>query len=50
VSDLHTPAVEDHIQSDASIIQTLMVSGTPTVYFDGEKDPGKKRYKGVKVK
>jgi thiol:disulfide interchange protein DsbC len=50
VSDLHTPAVEEHIQSDASIIQTLMVSGTPTVYFDGEKDPGKKRYKGVKVK
>jgi len=50
VSDLHAPAVEEHMASDEAIIQNLMVSGTPTVYFDGEKDPGKNRYKGVKVK
>ena len=50
VADLHTPMVDAQVNSDTEIIESLMVSGTPTVYFDGEKDLGKQRYKEVKVK
>lgn len=50
VSDLHSPMVDAQINSDQEIVETLMVSGTPTVYFDGVKDTGKQRYKEVKVK
>jgi len=50
VSDLHSPMVDAQINSDQEIVETLMVSGTPTVYFDGVKDTGKERYKEVKVK
>ena len=50
VADLHTPMVDAQVKSDMEIIESLMVSGTPTVYFDGDKDLGKQRYKEVKVK
>lgn len=50
VSDLHSPMVNAQLESDEKIAQALMVSGTPTVYFDGEKDMTKQRYKEVKVK
>ena len=50
VTDLHTPAVDAQVKSDKAIVDALMVGGTPTVYFDGEKDNGKQRYKEVKVK
>lgn len=50
VSDLHSPMVDAHMQHDQSVIEALMVGGTPTVYFDGEKDGSKNRYKEVKVK
>jgi len=50
VADLHTPAVDAQVKSDESIVETLMVGGTPTVYFDGVKDGNKNRYKEVKVK
>ena len=50
VADLHTEAVDAQINSDKGIIEALMIGGTPTVYFDGEKDNGKHRYKEVKVK
>lgn len=50
ISDLHSPMVEAHMQHDQSVIEALMVGGTPTVYFDGEKDSSKNRYKEVKVK
>lgn len=47
VSDLHTPAVDAQVKSDAEIVEMLMIGGTPTVYFDGKKDGSKKRYKEV---
>ncbi|MBD3800696.1 MAG: thioredoxin domain-containing protein [Campylobacterales bacterium] len=50
VSDLHSAAVNAHVDADNAIIESLMVSGTPTVYFDGEKDATKNRYKEVSVK
>lgn len=50
VADLHTPAVDAQVKSDEEIVEMLMIGGTPTIYFDGEKDPGKKRYKEVKDK
>lgn len=50
LKDLHSPMVEAQVKHDNDVIQALMVSGTPTVYFDGEKDARKERYKDVKVK
>lgn len=50
IKDLHTPMVDAQIDADKKITETLMVGGTPTVYFDGVKDSGKSRYKEVKVK
>lgn len=50
ISDLHSPMVDAQLKSDGAIVESLMVGGTPTVYFDGEKDSGKNRYKEVKVK
>ncbi|UFS63447.1 thioredoxin domain-containing protein [Sulfurimonas sp. HSL-3221] len=50
ISDLHAAAVNAQVASDDAVIESLMVSGTPTVYFDGEKDATKNRYKGVNVK
>jgi len=42
--DLETPAVEEKIKSDMELANTLMVNGTPTLYFDGEVDKTKKKY------
>jgi len=50
VADIHTPAVEKHAKHDMDIAKKMMVNGTPTVFFDGEKDGSKRRYKEVKVK
>ncbi len=50
VSDLHTPMVDAQIDADRDVIDTMMIGGTPTVYFDGVKDSGKQRYKQVKTK
>lgn len=50
ISDLHTSEVDAQVKSDSDLVTKLMVSGTPTVFFDGEKDSGKQRYKEVGVK
>lgn len=50
VADIHTPAVEKQFDHDRSIAAKVMVQGTPTMFFDGEKDPSKTKYKEVKVK
>ena len=49
-SDLHSPMVDAQIKFDDELTQSLMIGGTPTVYFDGEKDSGKNLYKEVEVK
>ena len=47
ISDIHTPEVEAQFRRDQDIVMNLMVSGTPTLYFDGVKDGSKKKYKTV---
>jgi thiol:disulfide interchange protein DsbC len=50
VADIHAPAVEKQFNEDKNIAMKVMVQGTPTVFFDGEKDASKMKYKEVKTK
>jgi thiol:disulfide interchange protein DsbC len=50
VSDIHAAAVEEQFKHDQEVALSLMVQGTPTMFFDGKKDPTKKKFKEVKVK
>jgi protein-disulfide isomerase len=50
VADIHAAAVEKQLSNDKNIAMKVMVQGTPTIFFDGEKDASKTRYKEVKVK
>jgi protein-disulfide isomerase len=50
VKDIHSKAVEEHSKHDLDVALNMMVSGTPTMFFDGVKDAAKKKYKEVKVK
>jgi len=50
IMDIHSPAVEKQFAFDKKIASKVMVQGTPTIFFDGEKDASKKKYKEVKVK
>ncbi len=43
--DLKSKAVLERFKADQKIAEDLMVSGTPTVYFDGEYDRTKQQYK-----
>ncbi len=46
--DLQDPKVLKYFNQDKAIASDVMVSGTPTVFFDGQKDRSKKKYLGVK--
>jgi len=46
--DLQNPAVMKHIKFDKDVAASLMVAGTPTLYFDDKIDQTKKKYKSVK--
>ncbi len=46
--DLMNPAVVKHIRFDKEVAASLMVGGTPTLYFDDKIDQTKKKYKSVK--
>ncbi len=48
--DLRRPSVTKQFAFDQNVAQSLMVAGTPTVFFNGQKDPSKTKYKDVKVK
>lgn len=50
VADIRRPAVMKQFESDQKAAQMAIVSGTPTVFFDGKKDPTKNKYKEIKVK
>ncbi len=50
IKDIHAPEVEKQSSFDMSVVQAMMVNGTPTVFFDGKKDGSKSKYKAVKVK
>ncbi|MBN2816102.1 MAG: thioredoxin domain-containing protein [Campylobacterales bacterium] len=48
VADIKNPEVQKMIQFDQNVAATVMVAGTPTVYFDDKIDQTKKKYKSVK--
>lgn len=48
--DLKRSSVVKQFNADQKAAQISMVAGTPTVFFNGQKDPTKNRYKDVKVK
>lgn len=50
VEEIHAEAVEKHASFDMNVVASMMVSGTPTMFFDGKKDDSKSKYKEVKVK
>ena len=50
MADIKKSNVLSETAMDLSIADKMMVNGTPTVFFDGEKDATKKRYLDVKVK
>jgi protein-disulfide isomerase len=49
VDTIHSAKVEAQYSASQDIARALLVNGTPTIYFDGEKDNDKKKYKSVKV-
>ncbi|MBD3805607.1 MAG: thioredoxin domain-containing protein [Sulfuricurvum sp.] len=48
--DIRSSAVLKQVEFDQKVAQSMMVAGTPTVFFDGQKDPSKNKYKDVKIK
>jgi len=48
--DIRRPSVIKQFDFDQKVAQSMMVAGTPTVFFNGQKDPSKTKYKDVKVK
>lgn len=50
VAELRRPSVLKQFEFDQKVSRTLGVNGTPTVYFNGQKDSTKNKYKEVKVK
>jgi protein-disulfide isomerase len=50
LKDIETPAVKKHAAFDMQVAQSMMVNGTPTMFFDGKKDASKAKFKAVKVK
>lgn len=48
--DIRRSSVVKQFQFDQNVAESMMVSGTPTVFFNGQKDPSKTKYKDVKVK
>lgn len=50
LADIQKPSVQKQFAFDQKVAQSMMVVGTPTVFFNGQKDPSKNQYKNVKVK
>ncbi|MBN2870509.1 MAG: thioredoxin domain-containing protein [Campylobacterales bacterium] len=50
VADIRSASVVKQFEFDQKVAQAMMVSGTPTVFFNGVKDPKKMKYREVKVK
>lgn len=50
VADIKRPSVIKQFELDQKVAQSVMVAGTPTVFFDGQKDASKNKYKEIKVK
>ena len=50
VKDIHSKDVKNTVAFDEDVIASMMVGGTPTIFFDGKKDASKKKFREVKVK
>lgn len=50
IADIRSASVLKQFEYDQKVAKAMMVNGTPTVFFDGQKDPKKMKYKEVKVK
>jgi thiol:disulfide interchange protein DsbC len=50
LNDIRRPSVIKQFEFDQKVAQSMMVVGTPTVFFNGEKDASKNKYKEIKVK
>lgn len=50
LADIRRPSVVKQFESDQKVAQAAMISGTPTVFFNGKKDSSKNKYKEIKVK
>ncbi len=48
--DIRRPSVVKQFDFDQKVAQSMMVNGTPTVFFNGQKDSSKNKYKDVKLK
>ena len=48
LKDIESKEVQEHVNKDKKISDDLMVGGTPTVYFNGEYDKSKHKYKNAK--
>ncbi|MDD3441851.1 DsbA family protein [Sulfurimonas denitrificans] len=46
--DLISKEVGEHLKSDLAVADSMMVNGTPTIFFDGVLDRTKMKYKEVK--
>ena len=50
LEEIHSAAVDKQFKHDKMVAAKVMVQGTPTMFFDGQKDASKRKYKAVKVK
>jgi len=50
LNDIKRPSVINQFEFDQKVAQSMMVVGTPTVFFNGQKDVSKNKYKEIKVK
>ena len=50
LADIRSASVLKQSEFDQKVAASMMVNGTPTVFFNGVKDPKKMKYKEVKVK
>lgn len=50
LNDIRSTSVTKQFEFDQKAAKSVMVAGTPTVFFNGQKDPSKNKYKDVKVK
>lgn len=49
LSDISKVEIQRHLDHDMAVAQEHLVNGTPTLFFDGKKDPTKLEYTNVKL-
>ena len=45
--DIHKSWIDEKLKEDKNVADELMISGTPTIYLDGKKDPSREKYKSI---